>query len=99
MSYLDGMDTGFNTKLDPSFDPKEEPKTVAKEEPKTVAKEEPKTVAKEPFIIVSYFVLQSLLNWDLKGVVYLAGLLFCSVAIVMLNGPMKRFFPRTACRT
>lgn len=47
-----------------------------------------------PFIIVSYFVLQSFLNWDLKGIIYLAGLLFCSVAIVMLNGPMKYLFPR-----
>ena len=46
-----------------------------------------------PFIIVCYFILQSLLNWDLKGIIYLAGLLFCSVAIVMLNGPMKLFFP------
>ena len=47
-----------------------------------------------PFIIVSYFILNSLLNWDLKGIIYLAGLLFCSVAIVMLNGPMKYLFPR-----
>ena len=46
-----------------------------------------------PFIIVCYFILQSLLNWDLKGIIYLAGLLFCSVAIVLLNGPMKYFFP------
>lgn len=47
-----------------------------------------------PFIIVCYFILQSLLNWDLKGIIYLAGLLFCSVAIVLLNGPMNHFFPR-----
>jgi hypothetical protein len=47
-----------------------------------------------PFIIVCYFVLQSLLNWDVKGIIYLAGLLFCSVAIIMLNGPMKYLFPR-----
>ena len=45
-----------------------------------------------PFIIVCYFILQSLLNWDLKGIIYLAGLLFCSVTIVMLNGPMNHFF-------
>ena len=47
-----------------------------------------------PFIIVCYFILQSLLNWDLKGIIYLAGLLFCSVSIVLLNGPMKLLFPR-----
>lgn len=47
-----------------------------------------------PFIIVCYFILQSLLNWDLKGIIYLAGLLFCSVAVVSLNGPMEHFFPR-----
>ena len=46
-----------------------------------------------PFIIVCYFILQSLLNWDLKGIIYLAGLLFCSVFVVMLNEPMKHFFP------
>ena len=46
-----------------------------------------------PFIVVCYFILQSLLNWDLKGIIYLAGLLFCSVAIVLLNGPMKLLFP------
>ena len=38
-----------------------------------------------PFIIVCYFILQSLLNWDLKGIIYLAGLLFCSVAIVLFH--------------
>ena len=47
-----------------------------------------------PFIIVCFFILQSLLNWDLKGIIYLAGLLFCSVTIVLLNGPMRHFFPR-----
>ena len=46
-----------------------------------------------PFIIVCFFILQSLLNWDLKGIIYLAGLLFCSVAIVMLNGPINYYFP------
>lgn len=46
-----------------------------------------------PFIIVCYFILQSLLNWDLKGIIYLAGLLFCSVAIVLLSGPMSSLFP------
>ena len=45
-----------------------------------------------PFIIVCYFVLQSILNWDLKGLIYLVGLLFSSVLLIMLNGPMKYLF-------
>jgi hypothetical protein len=39
-----------------------------------------------PFIIVSFFVLQSLLNWNLKGIIYLAGLLFCTAAIYLVDG-------------
>lgn len=42
-----------------------------------------------PFIIVCFFILQSLLNWDLKGVIYLAGLLFSTVIIIMLKGPLE----------
>lgn len=40
-----------------------------------------------PFIIVSYFALQSIFNQDLKGVIYLIGLLIASV-ITMLLGNM-----------
>jgi hypothetical protein len=32
------------------------------------------------------------LNWDLKGIIYLAGLLFCSAAIVLLDPPMQFYF-------
>lgn len=42
-----------------------------------------------PFIIVSFFVLQSLLNWDLKGIIYLAGLLFATVSVLLLKGPIE----------
>lgn len=36
-----------------------------------------------PFIIVSFFTLSSVLNQDLKGVVYLAGLLFtCFISVI-----------------
>ena len=38
-----------------------------------------------PFILVSFFTLQSLLNWDLKGMVYLVGLILAS-AITILFG-------------
>lgn len=37
-----------------------------------------------PFIIVSYFTLQSIFNQDLKGVMYLIGLLIASFATVMV---------------
>lgn len=37
-----------------------------------------------PFIVVSFFTMSSILNQDLKGVVYLAGLLFaCFFAIII----------------
>jgi len=45
-----------------------------------------------PFIIVCFFILQSLLNWDLKGIIYLAGLMFSTVAICLLSGPMDSLF-------
>ena len=38
-----------------------------------------------PFIIVSYFTLQSLFNQDLKGVMYLIGLLIASFATYMVG--------------
>lgn len=40
-----------------------------------------------PFILVSFFSLSSLLNQDLKGIIYLAGLLIaCFVSILVGNG-------------
>ena len=38
-----------------------------------------------PFIIVSYFALQSLFNQDLKGVIYLVGLLIASVVTILVG--------------
>jgi hypothetical protein len=38
-----------------------------------------------PFILVSFFTLQSILNWDLKGIVYLIGLILASVITVLLG--------------
>lgn len=46
-----------------------------------------------PFIIVSYFTLQSLFNQDLKGVIYLIGLIVASVITVVLGGVLKKFSP------
>lgn len=44
-----------------------------------------------PFIIVSYFGLQSIFNQDLKGIVFLIGLLIVSVITVMIGNilPMQ----------
>ena len=39
-----------------------------------------------PFIIVSYFALQSLFNQDLKGLIYLIGLLVASVVTILIAG-------------
>jgi hypothetical protein len=42
-----------------------------------------------PFIIVSFFTLSSVLNQDLKGVIYLAGLLFASFFAVIISAALK----------
>lgn len=46
-----------------------------------------------PFIIVSYFTLQSLFNQDLKGVIYLIGLIVASFVTIVLGGILKKFSP------
>ena len=46
-----------------------------------------------PFIIVSYFTLQSIFNQDLKGVIYLIGLLVASVVTVLLGNILQKFSP------
>jgi hypothetical protein len=46
-----------------------------------------------PFVIVSYFTLQSLFNQDLKGVIYLIGLIVASFVTVLLGGILKKFSP------
>ena len=38
-----------------------------------------------PFILVTYFTLQSLLNWDLKGIVYLVGLILACVFSIIFG--------------
>lgn len=42
-----------------------------------------------PFIVVSFFTLSSVLNQDLKGVIYLAGLLFASFFSVIISAALK----------
>jgi len=46
-----------------------------------------------PFIIVSYFTLQSIFNQDLKGLIYLIGLLVTSIVVVLLGNILKKFSP------
>jgi hypothetical protein len=46
-----------------------------------------------PFIIVSYFTLQSVFNQDLKGLIYLIGLLVTSIVVVLLGNILKKFSP------
>lgn len=43
-----------------------------------------------PFIIVSYFTLQSVFNQDLKGVIYLVGLLIASVVTILVGNVIPR---------
>lgn len=43
-----------------------------------------------PFIIVSYFTLQSVFNQDLKGVIYLVGLLIASVLTILIGNVLPR---------
>jgi hypothetical protein len=44
-----------------------------------------------PFIIVSFFVLQSVLNVDIKGIIYLAGLLMVCTIVTFMNGLVNSF--------
>uniref|UniRef100_A0A6C0HHE9 Uncharacterized protein n=1 Tax=viral metagenome TaxID=1070528 RepID=A0A6C0HHE9_9ZZZZ len=45
-----------------------------------------------PFIVVSFFTLSSVLNQDLKGVIYLAGLLFATFFSIII-APFTKYFP------
>jgi len=42
-----------------------------------------------PFIIVSYFTLQSLFNQDMKGVIFIIGLIVASFVTVVLEVFLK----------
>jgi hypothetical protein len=46
-----------------------------------------------PFIIVSYFTLQSIFNQDIKGLIYLIGLLVSTIIIVVLGNILVKFSP------
>ena len=39
-----------------------------------------------PFLIISYFTLQSLLNQDLKGVIFIVGLVIAAAVTVGIAG-------------
>lgn len=46
-----------------------------------------------PIIVVSFFVLQSLLTWDVKGILYLSGLLLTCVLTLLINGILYNIKP------
>lgn len=46
-----------------------------------------------PFLVVSYFLFQSILNWELRGIIYLCGLLFAALLAYLCNGPLNSLFP------
>jgi hypothetical protein len=47
-----------------------------------------------PFIIVSFFTLQSIFNQDLRGIVYLTGLII-ACCVVFVIGKLENFKPQT----
>jgi hypothetical protein len=46
-----------------------------------------------PFLVVSYFLFQSILNWELRGIIYLCGLLYAALLAYLCNGPLNALFP------
>jgi hypothetical protein len=46
-----------------------------------------------PFLVVSYFLFQSVLNWELRGIIYLCGLLLAALLAYLCNGPVNTLFP------
>lgn len=46
-----------------------------------------------PIIVVSFFVLQSLLMWDIKGILYLSGLLLTCMLALLVNGALQLVLP------
>lgn len=46
-----------------------------------------------PIIVVSFFVLQSLLSWDIKGILYLSGLLLTCILTLVANGLLSSVMP------
>jgi hypothetical protein len=48
-----------------------------------------------PFILVSFFSLSSIFNYDFKGAVYLLGLLASNVIVLSLEGLLKSWFDFT----
>lgn len=48
-----------------------------------------------PFILVSFFTLSSLLNQDIKGIIYLAGLLIACFISAMVGNTFPKIFENT----
>ena len=52
-----------------------------------------------PFIIVSFFTISSIMNQDLKGIIYLVGLLFACFLNSMVGNSIMSFFPSSTSAT
>lgn len=46
-----------------------------------------------PIIVVSFFVCESFIMWDLKGIIYIAGLLLTVVFTLLSNSMLKNVMP------
>ena len=52
-----------------------------------------------PIIIVSFFILQSLLMWDLRGILYLCGLIITCIITIFMSNALGMFFKNTPTTT
>lgn len=52
-----------------------------------------------PFILVSFFTLSSLLNQDIKGIIYLAGLLIACFISAMVGNTFPKIFENASAAT
>jgi hypothetical protein len=49
-----------------------------------------------PYLVVSYFLIQSILIWELRGFIYLCGLLLTALLAYLCNGPLNALFSADA---
>jgi hypothetical protein len=46
-----------------------------------------------PLLLIFYFLFQSILNWELRGIIYIIGLFISSSIIYLCNNPFLSIFP------
>ena len=52
-----------------------------------------------PLMVVFYFIFQSILNWEIRGITYIVGLIVTSVIIYLCNTPFLSIFPLESFHT